>query len=72
MNERGVGAVFEQAPYKVRKEILVRAHWCVGAHGRQVRNIRTNGLEKHLAHSVQALKFVLGLGGCQFQHRGNG
>ncbi len=72
MDERCIGAVLEQAPDEIRKQVFVGTHGRVSAHWTQARNVRSHRLEHELAHSVQALELVLGFRRSHFQHSRHG
>ena len=69
VDERGVGAVFEQPPHQIGEQILMAADWRVDA-ARAVHLVGRHLVIERLAHAVQALEFpVTALTG-QFEDRG--
>ena len=59
VDERGVGAVLQQAAHQIGEQRLVRADWCVDAAG-PVQPVRPDHiLIERLAHAVQALELIL-------------
>ncbi len=69
IHEGSIGAVFEQSPHQVGQQILVLAHGRVNAHPREFRDLpRRLGIQKP-PHAVQPLKFIVGAGRRQLEHR---
>ena len=56
VDERGVGAVLQQAADEVGQQVLVAAHGGVDAQGKRAVALVRGGVER-LAHAVQALEF---------------
>ena len=71
VDERGIGAVFEQSPHQIGEQFFVRAHRGVDADRRQVGNLPARLVEQQHPHAVQALEFERGPGGPQGEHRGH-
>ncbi len=68
MNERRVGAIFQQSSHEIGQQVLVRANGCVDAH----RSFAASCLVERDAHAMQALEFVTGVPGppCHQLNRG--
>ena len=57
IDERGVGAILEQAPHQVRQQVFVRAHRRVHAAGVLAPGPAHHAVVQLRAHAVQALEF---------------
>ena len=55
IDERRVGAVLQQAPHQIGKQVLVSADWGVDPAARDM--FRHHQAMEHFSHPVQALKF---------------
>ena len=71
VHERSIGAIFEQPPDQIRKQILVFAHGGIHPHRGEGREL-TRGLRvEQPAHAMQPLKLEIRPRRRQFQHRCN-
>ena len=70
VDERGIGAVLQQAAHEVSEELLVGADWRVHAHRRQVVEASLRLVIEQRTHAVQALELIYRAGvRREFQHR---